>query len=92
MCADPALLLARASQLNLPLQLREYQQGKPALAQQAGTLTILPVKTVAEVIPGQLDVRNSHYVVEALAKACDGAISGGICCIGHRPGTEKYYQ
>ncbi|MDA5543045.1 MULTISPECIES: 4-hydroxythreonine-4-phosphate dehydrogenase PdxA [Yersinia] len=80
-CADPALLLARASQLNLPLQLREYQQGKPALAQQAGTLTILPVKTVAEVIPGQLDVRNSHYVVETLAKACDGAISGEFAAL-----------
>ncbi|HDL6961894.1 TPA: 4-hydroxythreonine-4-phosphate dehydrogenase PdxA [Yersinia enterocolitica] len=74
-CADPALLLARASQLNLPLQLREYQQDKPALAQLAGTLTILPVKIAAEVIPGQLDIKNSHYVVETLAKACDGAIS-----------------
>ncbi|MFW5386273.1 4-hydroxythreonine-4-phosphate dehydrogenase PdxA [Yersinia sp. 2542 StPb PI] len=75
-CADPALLLARARQLNLPLQLREYQASKPALAQQAGSLTILPVKTATEVIPGKLDVQNSHYVVETLAKACDGAISG----------------
>lgn len=75
-CADPALLLARARQLNLPLQLREYQASKPALAQQAGSLTILPVKTATAVIPGKLDVQNSHYVVETLAKACDGAISG----------------
>lgn len=75
-CADPALLLARASQLNLPLKLREYQQDKPAVAQLAGTLTILPVKIAAEVVPGQLDVKNSHYVVRTLAKACDGAISG----------------
>ncbi|MBX9475687.1 4-hydroxythreonine-4-phosphate dehydrogenase PdxA [Yersinia enterocolitica] len=80
-CADPALLLARASQLNLPLQLREYQQDKPVLAQLAGTLTILPVKIAAEVIPGQLDVKNSHYVVETLAKACDGAISGEFAAL-----------
>ncbi|CNK89376.1 4-hydroxythreonine-4-phosphate dehydrogenase PdxA [Yersinia proxima] len=80
-CADPALLLARASQLNLPLQLREYQQDKPAMAQLAGTLTILPVKIAAEVIPGQLDVKNSHYVVETLAKACDGAISGEFAAL-----------
>ncbi|CFR07091.1 4-hydroxythreonine-4-phosphate dehydrogenase [Yersinia kristensenii] len=80
-CADPALLLARASQLNLPLQLREYQQDQPALAQQAGTLTILPVKIAAEVIPGQLDIKNSHYVVETLAKACDGAISGEFAAL-----------
>ncbi|HEN3661922.1 4-hydroxythreonine-4-phosphate dehydrogenase PdxA [Yersinia enterocolitica] len=80
-CADPALLLARASQLNLPLQLREYQQDKPVLAQLAGTLTILPVKIAAEVIPGQLDVKNSHYVVETLAKACDGAITGEFAAL-----------
>ncbi|EPB0888435.1 4-hydroxythreonine-4-phosphate dehydrogenase PdxA [Yersinia enterocolitica] len=80
-CADPALLLARANQLNLPLQLREYQQDKPALAQLAGTLTILPVKIATEVIPGQLDVKNSHYVVETLAKACDGAISGEFAAL-----------
>ncbi|HDL8284330.1 TPA: 4-hydroxythreonine-4-phosphate dehydrogenase PdxA [Yersinia enterocolitica] len=80
-CADPALLLTRASQLNLPLQLREYQQDKPALAQLAGTLTILPVKIAAEVIPGQLNVKNSHYVVETLAKACDGAISGEFAAL-----------
>ncbi|QKJ03111.1 4-hydroxythreonine-4-phosphate dehydrogenase PdxA [Yersinia mollaretii] len=80
-CADPALLLARANQLNLPLQLREYQPDQPALAQQAGTLTILPVKTAAEVTAGQLDLNNSHYVVETLAKACDGAISGEFAAL-----------
>ena len=80
-CADPALLLTRAKELKLPLQLREYQQDKPALAQLAGTLTILPVKIAAEVMPGQLDVKNSHYVVETLAKACDGAISGEFAAL-----------
>ncbi|CNK34235.1 4-hydroxythreonine-4-phosphate dehydrogenase [Yersinia frederiksenii] len=80
-CADPALLLARASQLNLPLQLRDYQPNQPPLAQQAGTLTILPVKTATQVTPGKLDVNNSHYVVETLAKACDGAISGEFAAL-----------
>lgn len=80
-CADPALLLARANQLNLPLQLRDYQPDQPPLAQQAGTLTILPVKTATEVTPGKLDVNNSHYVVETLAKACDGAISGEFAAL-----------
>ncbi len=80
-CADPALLLARAEQLNLPLQLREYQPRQPAMAQQAGSLTILPIRTAAEVIPGNLNVLNSHYVVETLAKACDGAISGEFAAL-----------
>ncbi len=75
------MLLARASQLNLPLQLREYQADQPAIAQQAGSLTILPVKTAVNVVPGKLDVGNSHYVVETLAKACDGAISGEFAAL-----------
>lgn len=80
-CADPALLLARAKRLNLPLQLREYQPDQLAIAQQAGSLTVLPVKTAVEVSPGKLDVSNSHYVVETLAKACDGAISGEFAAL-----------
>ncbi|AJJ10841.1 4-hydroxythreonine-4-phosphate dehydrogenase PdxA [Yersinia rohdei] len=80
-CADPALLHARAALLNLPLQLREYQPSQPAVAQQAGTLTVLPVKIATEVTPGKLDISNSNYVVETLAKACDGAISGEFAAL-----------
>ncbi|CRY36213.1 4-hydroxythreonine-4-phosphate dehydrogenase PdxA [Yersinia enterocolitica] len=83
-CADPALLLARAKRLNLRLRLREYQPDQPdqpAIAQQAGSLTVLPVRTAVEVSPGKLDVSNSHYVVETLAKACDGAISGEFAAL-----------
>ncbi|VDZ52689.1 4-hydroxythreonine-4-phosphate dehydrogenase [Serratia odorifera] len=71
-CADPALLLARAQQLNLPLQLREYQPGSAAQPQQAGSLTVLPIALAAPAIAGQLDVSNSSYVVDTLARACDG--------------------
>lgn len=75
-CADPALLLARARQLSLPLTLREYQPGQPAQAQQAGSLTVLPVVARAPVVVGELNVANSSYVVETLARACDGCLSG----------------
>lgn len=61
--------------------MREYQADQPAIAQQAGSLTILPVKTAVNVVPGKLDVGNSHYVVETLAKACDGAISGEFAAL-----------
>ncbi|CNH19430.1 4-hydroxythreonine-4-phosphate dehydrogenase [Yersinia aldovae] len=80
-CADPILLAERAKKLNLQLQLHEYQQHKPALPQRAGSLTILPVKTATGVTEGQLDVKNSHYVVETLARACDGAISGEFAAL-----------
>jgi len=80
-CADPALLLERADKLGLSIQLRDYVQGRPAQPQAAGTLTVLPVKTAAPVTAGRLDVANSSYVVETLARACDGAISGEFAAL-----------
>lgn len=80
-CADPALLLERADKLGLSIQLRDYVQGRPAQPQAAGTLTVLPVKTAAPVLAGRLDVANSSYVVETLARACDGAISGEFAAL-----------
>ncbi|MFS7360232.1 4-hydroxythreonine-4-phosphate dehydrogenase PdxA [Rahnella inusitata] len=80
-CADPALLLERADKLGLSIQLRDYVQGRPAQPQAAGTLTVLPVKTAAPVLAGRLDVANSPYVVETLARACDGAISGEFAAL-----------
>jgi 4-hydroxythreonine-4-phosphate dehydrogenase len=80
-CADPALLLERADKLGLSIQLRDYVQGRPAQPQAAGTLTVLPVKTATPVTAGRLDVSNSSYVVETLARACDGAISGEFAAL-----------
>ena len=80
-CADPALLLELADKLGLSIQLRDYVQGRPAQPQAAGTLTVLPVKTAAPVLAGRLDVANSSYVVETLARACDGAISGEFAAL-----------
>ncbi len=80
-CADPALLLERAKVLGLEIQLRDYLPGAPPQPQAAGTLTVLPVKTAEAVTPGQLKVANSAYVVETLARACDGAISGEFAAL-----------
>ncbi|BES83467.1 4-hydroxythreonine-4-phosphate dehydrogenase [Pectobacterium araliae] len=74
-CADPELLFTRALQLSMPLTLRDYQPGQPAQPQQAGSLTVLPIATPATVIAGQLNVANSAYVVETLARACDGCLN-----------------
>ena len=80
-CADPALLLERARQLNLPLQLRTYQPQQPAQPQRAGTLTVLPVATAHPVVAGELNVGNSAYVVETLARACDGCLNGEFAAL-----------
>ncbi|WP_455426896.1 4-hydroxythreonine-4-phosphate dehydrogenase PdxA [Dryocola sp. LX212] len=80
-CASPELLLERAATLNLPLTLIPYQPDQAPQPQAAGTLTILPVALHAPVVPGQLDVRNSLYVVETLARACDGCTSGEFAAL-----------
>ncbi|ELY2497064.1 4-hydroxythreonine-4-phosphate dehydrogenase PdxA [Cronobacter muytjensii] len=73
-CADPTLLTARAAQLDLPLTLLPYSSDAPALPQAAGTLTLLPVTLQAPVKPGTLASANGIYVVETLARACDGCL------------------
>ncbi|MDE8744130.1 4-hydroxythreonine-4-phosphate dehydrogenase PdxA [Pectobacterium polaris] len=80
-CADPDLLLSRALQLSMPLTLRDYQPGQPAQPQQAGSLTILPISAPATIIPGDLNVANSAYVVETLARACDGCLNGEFAAL-----------
>lgn len=80
-CADPALLRQRAAKLDLPLTLREYQPDVAAQPQAAGTLTVLPVVTPQPVNAGELCVANSHYVLETLARACDGCLSGEFAAL-----------
>ncbi len=74
-CADPALLQARARLLKLPLQLRYYQPDCCAEPQQPGSLTLLPVMTSVVPVAGTLNVGNSAYVLETLSRACDGCLS-----------------
>ena len=80
-CADTSVLESRAKQLNLPLTLLPYQAENAPLPQQAGTLTLLPVPLRTPVVPGQLSTENGHYVVETLARACDGCLSGEFAAL-----------
>ncbi|MDE1476722.1 4-hydroxythreonine-4-phosphate dehydrogenase PdxA [Xenorhabdus bovienii] len=75
-CADPELMLSRAQQLNLPLQLQPYSPEYISPTQAAGTLTILPVSLHSPVIAGELNRENGIYVTETLAKACEGCLNG----------------
>ncbi|MRT02793.1 4-hydroxythreonine-4-phosphate dehydrogenase PdxA [Ewingella americana] len=80
-CADPALLLERAQILGLNIELRDHQPDAAPQPQAAGTLSVLPVKTAVPVTAGQLNVANAGYVVETLARACDGAINGEFAAL-----------
>lgn len=80
-CADAALLRDRAAMLGLPLSLLPYSPDIPAQPQSAGTLTLLPVALRAPVVAGQLAVENGQYVVDTLARACDGCLQGEFAAL-----------
>ena len=75
--ADPALLLARAKALQLPLTLRNFDGiNNTHVSQEAGTLTVYSVPLRAPCICGELNTDNAAYVLETLDVAVDGCLSG----------------
>ena len=68
--ADPAMLLARARRLNLPLELSHTPTRRPK------HLHVEPVPLDAPVAPGQPDPANAGGVVAALEQAVDGCLEG----------------
>ncbi|MBT0726151.1 4-hydroxythreonine-4-phosphate dehydrogenase PdxA [Rosenbergiella australiborealis] len=75
-CADRQLLLQRANQLNVPLVLHDYRSHLPAQPQAAGSLTLCPITLAETTTPGVLNSANSQYVLQSLARACDGNLNG----------------
>lgn len=72
---DPELLQSRARQLNIKLQLRDYQSGTYQ-PHQAGTLTLCAIAASAPVHAGQLNKLNARHVLQLLDRACDGCMKG----------------
>ncbi len=75
-CADPDLLIARANQLGLELELTIYSSEAQNNNQDVKTLTVLPIKLSAPVKAGQLNKQNSTYVIETLNRAYNGCMTG----------------
>lgn len=74
--ASRELLETRAKQLKLPLTLIEYDKNKKPEAQQAQTLTILPIELAVDCTPGELNSDNGAYVVDTLRIASEMNMSG----------------
>ncbi|MGH8307135.1 MAG: 4-hydroxythreonine-4-phosphate dehydrogenase PdxA [Gammaproteobacteria bacterium] len=72
---DTDVLSARACMLQLPLTLSPYKRTE-RLAQAAGKLRILSIKTRAPVQAGKLDSTNARYVLDTLGRAVDGCLAG----------------
>ncbi|WP_449554720.1 4-hydroxythreonine-4-phosphate dehydrogenase PdxA [Lelliottia amnigena] len=80
-CADATLLQDRANMLGLPLRLLPYRADQPPVPQPQGTLTLLPVALRKSATPGVLSTDNGHYVVDTLARACDGCLNGEFAAL-----------
>lgn len=66
--ADPKLLLQRAEQLKLPLEVVLYDKFSNQTLK-TGEICVIPVKLKTPVIAGKLNKENSEYVLETLTKA-----------------------
>lgn len=82
--AEPGLLESAARALDIALDLRHYDATSVA-TRAPHTLRVAPVALAAPVVPGRLDPRNAHYVLDMLARAADGATSGEFDAIVTAP-------
>ena len=73
--ADPTLLKARAEQLGISITLKKYNPDTPSSTAN-NTITVLPITCPVPVTSGELDSRNSHYVLDTLTIAAKGCLSG----------------
>lgn len=72
--ADRQLLMARASQLGLPLHIREFNASEPPLVDEPSTLCVADVKLRAPCTAGELNADNAAYVLDTLDYAIDGCL------------------
>ena len=81
---DRDLLTLRAQQLQLPLQIQNYD-AMLAQPQRAGTMTLLHIPAHAPVQAGSLNAANARYVLQLLDRACDGCLSGEFAAMVTAP-------
>lgn len=79
--ADPSLLQERARQLGLPLQIRIVNLTDDPRPSAPTELAVLPIELATQVTPGQLNVRNAHYILNTLDAAIDGCVSGHFAAL-----------
>lgn len=82
---DVALLQQAADRLGLPLQLQQSGVGENWPAHQPGQLLYIPVPLAQPVKAGQLDTRNSAFVLGQLQLAADAGLAGRIDAIVTNP-------
>lgn len=74
--ADAELLIQRAKQLALPINIKTFDAQQPITQHTAGTLEVLPCYLHELAECGKLNPNNSRYVVNTIAIAVNGCVSG----------------
>ena len=74
--ADPELLIQRANQLGLAINIELWDETKLPTAHQPKTLIVIPAKLKQQCICGQLNIANAAYVLETLDIAIQGCLNG----------------
>lgn len=80
-CANSQLMVERAAQLGLPVEIIDYDPAQPARPHQAGTLVVANQALRAPVTIGELNEQNGHYVLDTLTRAADGCMSGEFAAV-----------
>ncbi len=75
-CADPAMLAARARALGIQTTFSDYQPRLAARPSRAGQLLVVAEPLARTSRPGELLPANSQAVLNSISRACDGCLSG----------------
>jgi 4-hydroxythreonine-4-phosphate dehydrogenase len=78
---DPELLISRAKQLQLPIELVPANLTTTATKHIPGTLKIIPVDLAAPCTAGEINPQNSPYVMDCLAIATDYCLENKVAAL-----------
>ena len=74
--ADPAILLSRARDLNLSIDLEQCDLQASPSRHKPASLKVIPINLDQKVNKGELNTANAHYVISTLKTACRICRSG----------------
>jgi len=83
--ADRDVMLQRAETLGIPLTIREYQADKAPALNAANEISLLHIDCPEDVIAGELNAKNSNYVLATLERAAKGCLDKEFAAIVTAP-------
>lgn len=80
-CANKEMLAARAKKLGIDVRFQDYNPQAIAKPHQPGVLVVCDEPLEADVVAGQLNEANGHYVLNTLARAAEGNMQGEFAAV-----------